>query len=175
MGMLPPGSDRSLPPDALIRGGHKLDIKVTPATEAHHPLARMMLAFFSGKQRTNALPSRTDLPHRDLLPVLPFIFMLEPTGGDMTDWRFRLVGHGITARLGGDPTGLCISEIYKPAQVAPNAASYADVATSRAPHITTGSFHGIDREFLTFEIVHLPMLGNDERTIWVLGGLFFND
>jgi hypothetical protein len=175
MGILPPGSDRLRTPDQLLTGSDKLDIKVCPIAAPRLDAGKFMVQFFHDLEARGELPHRAGMPYRGLLPVLSNIFILEPLDATMSDWRFRLVGQGIATRLGADPTGLCISDIYEPAQVANNAASYAGVTASLAPHITTGTFYGIKREYLNFEIVHLPMVGKDNETILILGGLFFDD
>ncbi|MEQ8747922.1 PAS domain-containing protein [Pyruvatibacter sp.] len=148
-------------------------IDVTHFQKPEHPDGKLLLAYYEHQLANGTLPRRRDMPAREILSILPNMFILEPANAPATDWRFRLMGQHLVTRFGADATGLCISQAYASDQVEHNAAVYRAVVNGERLSITRGIFEGIDREFLEMEIVHVPMLGSDDKTRWILGGLFF--
>ncbi|MGD1932965.1 MAG: PAS domain-containing protein [Candidatus Phaeomarinobacter sp.] len=149
-----------------------IDVKVRPGVT--DPDSRNLFAYCDTCLAAGSPPRRSELPAREIVALLPNIFMLEPVDARGADWRFRLMGQGIVSRFGGDATDLTISQLYDPAQVEHNARIYREVSIGDTPNVTHGTFQGIDKEYLEFEIVHLPLIGTDGDTRWILGGIFFD-
>ncbi|CDO58819.1 hypothetical protein BN1012_Phect605 [Candidatus Phaeomarinobacter ectocarpi] len=156
----------------VIEGGHQIRTQLTICDTATSEGGQTLLSYYKSHQARGVFPQRTNMPCRELLGIMPDLFMLEPVDADGNDWRFRLVGQGLVEHVGVDATGLCISQAYEAADAERNAGDYRDVAINGNTRITRGTFLGIDREFLQMEIVHVPMIGADGETPWVLGGLF---
>ena len=164
-------------PSALdaLASGKRLRTQLTICETATSSGGRSLIEYYESHRARGVYPRRSEMPSRELMGIMPDIFLLEPVDAEGTDWRFRLVGQGLVSRLGVDPTGMCISTAYAADDATRNAGDYQDIAVKGTTRITRGSFIGIDREFLEMEIVHVPMLGADDTTRWVLGGLFVND
>ncbi len=148
-------------------------IEVDQLDKPTHPDGLVLLDYFESHRARGVVPRRADLPAREIVRILPNVFILEPIDPEGLDWRLRLLGQGLVDRFGADPTGLAISQIYATDQVEYNAGVYRAVVAGERLSVTRGTFQDIDREFLTFEIVHTPIIGSDEKTRWVLGGIFF--
>ncbi|MEO0962918.1 MAG: PAS domain-containing protein, partial [Pseudomonadota bacterium] len=156
----------------IIKGGQQIRTQLVICNTATSDGGQTLLNYYTSHQARGQLPRRSDMPCRELLGIMPDLFMLEPVDAAGDDWRFRLVGQRLVEQVGVDATGLCISQAYEGADAERNAGDYRDVAMNGNTRITCGTFHGIDREFLQMEIVHVPMIGANGETPWVLGGLF---
>jgi hypothetical protein len=159
---------------AIERAKHEaqrivIDVLVQPA--AAHPRGQELVRIWTEARDSGRPMARGDVPSRKLLKLMPHLFLLEPNA-DGSDWRFRLAGTAIGRRFGADPTGSLISEIYDRRQANDQAAIYKRVVTSDAPHVTHGRIEGIDRQFLTIEFCHLPLLPPGQGLYWLLGGVF---
>lgn len=172
--MATPGSDIQAAQGA-VTGNMKMRTQLEICDTVQSDGGRALVAYYEEHRSRNALPHRKQMPSRPLLGIMSHLFMLEPVDGDGTDWRFRLVGQEVVERIGVDATGLCISQAYEPDVARRNANDYRDIAMNKMVRITRGTFTGIDREYLDMEIVHVPMIGADDTTPWVLGGLFVSD
>lgn len=159
-----PASDRA--PQGAVR---QIETQVVAVTEPLHPQSRELIAFWEKHRVDGRLLSRAELPCRDTVSLLPSIFVLERKDEAGEDWRLRVVGTHLTRWLDFDPTGLTISAFYHPKCVAHNAGVYREVTTKRRPHITHGRLHGVNRDFLKLEIVHLPMEGSGPDDMLLLG------
>jgi len=172
-----PGSDIPAAQSAqdAVSGNMKMRTQLEICDTAQSDGGRALVAYYEEHRSRNALPRRKQMPSRSLLGIMSHLFMLEPVDEDGTDWRFRLVGQEVVERIGVDATGLCISQAYEPDVARRNASDYRDIAMNHMVRITRGTLDGINREYLDMEIVHVPMIGSDETTPWVLGGLFVSD
>ena len=153
-------------PKSAVR---RIETDVVPVGAAVHPQSRDLIAFWERHNGNGRLLGRANLPCRETAPLLPNVFVLERIDRDGEDWRLRVVGTHLTCWLDFDPTGLSISGLYHSAYVAHNAGVYRMVTEERRPHVTHGRIHGVDRDFLQLEFVHLPMEGTGPDDILLLG------
>ncbi len=153
------------------RDERRIAIDVKPQAGAQHPRGQELVRLWSEAKESGQPMARGDVPSRKLLRLMPHLFLLEPSA-DGSDWRFRLAGTAIARRFGGDPTGALISQIYDKRQAVDQAAIYKSVAMRGLPHITQGRIEGIDRQFLTIEFCHLPLVPPGQGLNWLLGGVF---
>jgi hypothetical protein len=142
---------------------------VVPVPEPLHPQSRAVIGFWQKHCVDGRLLSRANLPCRETVSLLPSIFVLERMDEAGEDWRIRLVGTHLTRQLDFDPTGFTISAFFHPDSLAHNASVYRAVTEERRMHITHGRLHGVNRDFLRLEIVHLPMEGTAPDDLLLLG------
>lgn len=135
-----------------------------------HPDARELIAFWSSKRCGDQLPFRAAIQPADFVKLLPSLFIAEAKG---SDWYYRLVGTGIAGRFRVDLTGKSVGEAFEPARAEQVARFYHSVAQGREPVSTKGRYLGLGIDHATVQNVHLPILGPDGRTVWILGGVFF--
>lgn len=147
----------------------RMEALVEAIPAATHPESLALIAFWEKHRVNGRVLRRADLPCREAAPLLPNVFVLQPTDETAADWRLRLVGTKLTRWLDFDPTGLTISGFYHPDHVAHNADVYRMVTRDRRPHVTQGRLGGVNRDFLKLEIVHLPMEGASEDEMLLLG------
>lgn len=140
-----------------------------PAT---HPKACALLAYCEGKRSGGELLSRDSIEPRDILPLLPHLFVVEPFDGD---WRYRLYGTGLQARFHVEMTWKRFGEIYESKTAGDLNRVCEDATRSGTPAAMRGVYRGAGFEDVGIEAVQIPMLARDGRTRHVLGGLFFLD
>ncbi|WP_422004034.1 PAS domain-containing protein [Pyruvatibacter mobilis] len=159
--------------DAPVYGNMRAAVEHHEA--ATHPDGRFLVDYHNRMLAEQGGIRRTDLPCRALSPIMPNLFMMAPVTPAAEDWEIRIVGQEIITRLGIDATGHRISEFLTPDQTAHHATIYRDVAAGRRLSITTGRIEGLDRDYVTVEFVHVPLLGPDGQSKWMMGGVFFGD
>ncbi len=155
-----------LPADAV-----RIETDVSPIETPQHPQSQALLDFWRHHRQGDRLLSRADLPCRAMSALLPSVFVLEPLDPEGADWRLRLIGTQLTGWLGFDPTGMAISDLYQPDCVAENAEVYRQVTRERIVHATQGRLCGINRDFLSLEILHLPIEGATPQDMLLLGSI----
>jgi hypothetical protein len=58
------------------------------------------------------MPTRLEIDPAELpAPMLPYVFMVD-LSGDPPRWRYRLIGTEIVARLGVEPTGRFLDDVF---------------------------------------------------------------
>lgn len=150
------------------------DILEVPAPT--HPALTDLLAFWESKRPASGLPLRRDFEPQEMRQHLPFLYIFEALPG-CEDFRTRLVGTSIASTRGRDVTGQLLSGIM--ADV-PKAFTLIRDAMRRAalsgrPVFLRGrTFWLADKEFLRFESSYLPLAGNHEGEILILGATYYD-
>lgn len=71
---------------------------------------RWMLKFWNDLRGARAMPARADFSPADMVPMLPFVTLTD-VERDPLRFKARLVGTGIVAESGVDPTGKYYEEL----------------------------------------------------------------
>lgn len=159
----------------LILSLTRVEMDVERFDDPEHPSGCKLLNFWYAHKGRGKMLKRSDLPAREILDLMPNLFILEPVSPAGEDWRFRLFGQGLAEILGGDPTGLQISQIYSPHQVEHNAALYRDRSQSCLPFVSRGRILGIERDYMPFEVTNVPIESEAGGPRMFLGGMFVLD
>lgn len=159
--------------DAPVYGNLRANVEHHDA--ATHPDGIFLLNYHFRMMAEQGGIRRTDLPCRELSPIMANLFMMAPVTPEAKDWEIRLLGQEIITRLGVEASGRRISEVLTQDQAEHHANVYRDVAAGHRLSITRGSLEGMGREFVSVEFVHVPLLGPDGQSKWMMGGVFFGD
>ena len=159
---------------------HKVSFKMTRVRSPRHPGTGVLLDYYRELQRNNSqgLPRRQDIEPWELGVLLPYVFFVLPDHDETDverDYRYSLVGTGLTRRFNLDSTGHRISEIYDTPAFVQTRVLYDRVTQRRVMAIANGHFSWFGVEHMGFEAVHLPILARDGRQVQIFGGLFFHD
>jgi hypothetical protein len=134
--------------------------------------------YWATKCGGRAMPRRADIDPLELPPQhMPYLSILDVLP-DTDDFRFRLLGTGITERLGRDSTGRTVREVYAAAQPAMRdwmLDSYRAVVTHKRPVLKRGTLGMVQKEFVDFEALHLPLSEDGERVSMLFGLTHFLD
>jgi hypothetical protein len=123
---------------------------------------------WAGLCAAGMLPGRRDFDPLALREFLGWLFLLE-ADPVADDFRYTLIGTGITAQVGVDNTGRLVGEVFGPAGVA----MYRTVRDRARPVRVFGLVGWRDQRHKSFETLILP-LADDGRTVTrVIGAMVF--
>lgn len=91
----------------------RTDTRIAPAAEASiSGRGQRFLDYWHAKAPERGYPRRSDIRPDEILPLLPYIFMVDVLRGEAgLDFRFRLIGTAI-AGIEGELTGQLLSEMF---------------------------------------------------------------
>jgi hypothetical protein len=136
-----------------------------------HPGARKLLGLWLDLKGERPAPARGDLDLRQFRRQAPWLFILEPAG-EANAFTYRLAGTGICAFLKTEQTGTDFLAGW---------GSFEKGAIARALAAVTGKLQPAhfriryltDRgQKIGADMLALPMMARDGRSVHVLGGLF---
>jgi hypothetical protein len=135
------------------------------------PELRAIRDYWDAKRGTRPMPRRKDVDPLELAAHLPYLSLVDVLRGG-ADFRFRLLGTGITGQFGRDSTGKTMSEVYATAD--PEVLnwivdSFAMVVTSKRPVLMRGLLRVVDKDFVKFESFHLPLSEDGDEVSMFLG------
>jgi hypothetical protein len=152
---------------------HGYRAEMNDVASARHPSSQLLLDYWQKARDEGRLLTRDEIPGRAILHLMGNIVLSSPIDAAGSDWRIRLVGEVVTERFGGSPTGSLVSEAHDSGCAETSIRRFQETARTLRPRIMRGRFIGVERDFYEVENVHLPILGPDKETIWILGGIFF--
>lgn len=137
---------------------------------SRHDGARSVLAYYESKRSGDGTVRRTAIQAKDLLPLLPYLFLAELAGDD---WRFRLFGTALVDRFGAELTGKSLRYVLDPSVADGLGPLWSSIAQSHQPQSRQGCFVTPMGARLAYETLICPVLGRDGRSIQIFGGKFF--
>lgn len=138
-------------------------LNVDPALDFKAPELRRMLALWEEKRGARSMPSRADFPPEVLRGHLGWIVLIDVQPEPLR-FRYRLVGSGVTGRIGRDSTGRYLDELYPP-DIYENAISaFRVMLRTHRPVRAYGFLEHAERGHLPFEAIDMP-LSDDDRTV----------
>lgn len=150
--------------------------EIEPAALTAAPVCAM-LAWWQRKAADRAgLPRRSDLDPLALGPrVLPHLLLADVRW--QTDrvprFRHRLVGTHITESLRRDYSGLDFEDCGYGDSWQRIVDAYTRCACERRPVASRGRSQWVEPDFLEYEIVRLPLLGEDGRVAMIVAAVSF--
>jgi hypothetical protein len=146
-------------------------------TDLTSPL-REIRDYWASKCGGRAMPRRADIDPLDLTAQhMPYLSILEVLP-DTQDFRFRVIGTGITERLGRDSTGKTVREVYAAADDETREwmlETYQAVVTHKRPVLKRGTLRMVQKDHVDFEALHLPLSEDGERVSMLFGRTHFLD
>jgi len=134
-----------------------------------------LLRYWRGLLRDGRLPSRTDMAPSDMIPLLPWLMLIDVLDADT--YRYRLVGTGIVDHVGFDATGMDVASAYKGGNWSEIAKDYTYVLQQRKPCLTITSvfLNQNDPQPVTYRRLLLPLARDGVNTDMFLGAIQFAD
>lgn len=123
---------------------------------------RRLEALWQSKRGTRTLPSRDDFDPLALKEHLSSLYITERL--DDGDFRYRLIGTGVTTAMGRDVTGMRLSEVYEPHDRDTIVGLFRKICQRRVPYWRAGRTRFTEEDYRLFEAVFLP-LGSDGETV----------
>ncbi len=134
-----------------------------------------LLRYWRRLAENGRLPARADIAPSDMIPLLPWLVLVDVTGPE--SFRYRLVGTGIVEHVGFDATGMDVGEAYQGGDWPTIAKDYFYVARERKPCLTVFStaFDPDNPTPLNYRRLLLPLAGDGENVDMFLGAIQFSD
>ena len=137
------------------------------------PRLAALRAWWNAKNgATDALPSRADFNPAEYRHLLPYIALVDILRNPL-DWRYRLVGTRMVEVMGGERTGRRMRELLSPPAVEGAAMLMTRLIETRAPLAFTGTLYWLEKEYVGFHALVLPLSSNGEEIDMALMGLDF--
>lgn len=126
------------------------------------PVVERGYFYWRSKCQRDRPPSRDDIDPADIPDLLPHVILLD-VRQNPRDYRYRLIGTGITRHLERDLTGAWMTEI--PIQRPPSTIwdNCSEVADSGRPKKSNIPYVGPFQEFLQAEDIIMPLVDETAR------------
>jgi hypothetical protein len=127
-----------------------------------------VLALWRGKIGDRVLPARDDFDPLEIpARILPHIALIDVLADATINFRYRLIGTHISETLGYDATGKTVGALLSQDNYDDFMAGYLWVVANRRPMRSNGSAVFVNKAWLTYESVILP-LSRDNSTVNML-------
>jgi hypothetical protein len=140
-----------------------------------HPVLAFLKAYWDKKRGGRKMPSRADIKPAEMKEHLGWIVLIDVLP-DYSDFRYRMVGSRVSEAFPGAAKGRFISETYRQFSelaVKGALATHRKAARDAVPLRTYGSAAAMDREFMDFDAVFLPLSDDGARVNMLLNSFTF--
>jgi len=111
-----------------------------------------------------------------LRPYLPRILIYEIVGAaPRRRFRIRLYGTLVSRYSGRDPTGKFVDEVIEPHTYVEYERGLNMIVDKAWPVRATGSYHFVDRSFVHFESITMPLTTGGSEIAQLLNVNYYND
>lgn len=164
-----------------VTGSRSLDIDLfgdrryrptpDPSLSVTAPVLRRLLNYWKSKAAIRP-PRRVDIDPIEIGKDLPSVVLLD-IAHDPLRFRWRLIGGEIAGTMRRDSTGKRFEDVYQGPVLVDMLRLFSRVALTGRPirHLGTACF--LDRDYLRYESLHLPLFDGDGQVCMMLGGLHF--
>jgi len=155
----------SLYPDGQVNG---------TAEDCRSPLTRQLVDYWRARlPAAGGLPRWRDFVLMDLYAIAAFVSVKDVVDGG-ADFRNRFWGSGLTEGLGFEGTNRLVSGYEPEAMRLAVMNRYAGIVATGQSSMARGHFVTLPaRAHLTYELVHLPLWGADDRVGHIISAYHF--
>lgn len=136
--------------------------------EALSDPAKGLLVYWASLCDAGKYPGRFAIEPRELLSILPHIFIVDRLDGEISDYRFRLVGTQIV-NIEGECTGRLLSDMLPDRDMHSNIWLQYDACCLGEIYIRRQNLGWKGKEHLEYEVSLLPLYGDGESVDYLIG------
>lgn len=137
------------------------------------PMLAALHAWWERKRREEErLPRRGDVNPAEIPRLLPHIALLDILR-DPLDYRYRLIGTRLVEMMGGERTGKRMREVMNPPAIEGTVMLMTRLIETREPLAFSGRLFWLQKEYLGFHALVLPLSSGGEEIDMALMGLEF--
>ena len=137
---------------------------------------RTLATLWEEKRAGRIAPTRDDFSPFVLRPYLPRVLIYEIVRSEtMRRFRIRLYGTLISKYSGRDPTGKFVDEIMTEQAYADFDRGLSWAADNARPLRAAGTYHFVDRSFVQFESITLPLTSDAGEIGQLLNITYYDD
>lgn len=144
---------------------------LTDMTALKPPLRRLH-EYWQEKRPPGRLPGRRDIDPIEIPQLMPQVALVDILR-DPLDYRYRLFGTRLVDVMGAERTGKRMREVMDPAAIAATEQLLAGLIATREPIAFGGRLFWLDKEFIRFETLILPLAADGETVDMAVMGLEF--
>jgi len=133
---------------------------------------RRALDLWRSKAPEGGLPARADFDPSEMVDYLGNVVLVD-IEHDPRRYRYRLIGTDITRVTGRDMSGRYWDQVYHPSDIAVLSESLDRVLETRMPVRSTGSMKWVEKDYISVEIVDLPLASDGVEIDMVLRVIVF--
>lgn len=146
----------------------------TPLTDmtALKPPLRLLHDYWQGKRPPGRLPARRDIDPVEIPQLMPQVALVDILREPL-DYRYRLFGTRLVEMMGTERTGKRMREVMDATAVAASERLIAGLIDTREPIAFAGRLFWLDKDFIGFETLVLPLAADGETVDMAVMGLEF--
>ena len=149
-----------------------VDVVHNPAPQAiEHPGLRALYDYWERSRPGEGLPGRQHLDPLDIPELLPNLLLIDVLSPE--NFRYRLVGTALAARVGRDTTGLSIIEAYPNDDWEEIHPDYRYIIDSRRPCLRWTAVTDIRGTSQAYQRLLLPLARDGERVDMILAAAYW--
>jgi hypothetical protein len=171
---VPPILDRRTVPTSLVQAEMPAleRTKFLQFADLGSPVIRTVVSYWMSKQQDGAPMRRCQFDATEIPHLLPYLILLEVVyaapGGEISDFRYRVIGDVPLRYSRGNYTGKCFSEVDGQGPGSEVWAIVSNVATQRRPVLLRPPYVGPHNNIFYCESTTLPLVGENDRTERIL-------
>ena len=143
-----------------------------PALNFDNPHLSEICSIWEAKRGARGMPSRSDFSPEGLKQFLGNIMLIDVEYAPVR-FRYRLIGTNIVNRRLRDSTGRYLDDLYEPEFYELAARSYNFLLDQKRPIRGFGDMSPLNRSYLKFEAVDLPLSENGEAVNMIMKCAYF--
>lgn len=134
------------------------------------PMLRQLLAYWESRAEAGRLPGRRNIDPLDIPRLMPHLALLDILR-DPPDYRYRLTGTGFVEAIGHDRTGARAREIFSGPALEQTVRLIGRLIETRAPLAFEGTLYWLNKDYLRFQTLCLPLAADGETVDMAIMGL----
>jgi len=141
--------------------------------DIQHPKLARLYDYWEQKRAGRRAPRRAEIDPTEIPELLAHMFICDVLR-DPLDYRYVLSGTELTGAFGMDFRGKKFAEIFSGPSATEIRREYDKVVETWGPVVTTHDASWIDKEFLTYSRLLLPLSEDDKVVSKLFGAAFFD-
>jgi hypothetical protein len=141
-----------------------------------HPVLAFLKDYWERKRAGRAMPARADIRPAEMKEHLGWVILVD-VFPDLSDFRYRMIGSRVTQYFLQDSTGKTVSEAFASSGEAAVKAALAVHRKSARDRVVLRSHGGagwLDRSFLDFDAIYLPLSDDGTNVNMILSAFTFD-
>jgi hypothetical protein len=140
-----------------------------------HRIANLIeqgLDYWDSKRAGRRMPARRDIEPTEILDLLPYVVLID-VEREPLDFRYRLVGTAVAARIGHDHTGARFSALGPQGRGSEVWNTALRILEEKRPIVSYVPYVGFNRWIQNYRDISMPLSENNDDVNMIFGVLQF--
>jgi hypothetical protein len=140
-----------------------------------HRIANLIeqgLDYWDSKRAGRRMPARRDIEPTEILDLLPYVVLID-VEREPLDFRYRLVGTAVAARIGHDHTGARFSALGPQGRGSEVWNTALRILEEKRPIVSYVPYVGFNRWIQNYRDISMPLSENNDEVNMIFGVLQF--